>query len=54
MSPSLSIFIVASEDKTNEDEISSENDKSEFVVDYKLFVKIANRVLLSAKWFKES
>ncbi|CAG8612275.1 6823_t:CDS:2 [Racocetra fulgida] len=46
-SPSPSAFIVASE-------TSSEDDEFEFVVDYKLFVKMANGTSLSAKWFQES
>ncbi|CAG8523440.1 7982_t:CDS:2, partial [Scutellospora calospora] len=51
-SPSLSISIASSENRINESEMSS--DESEFAVDYKLFVKTADGILLPAKWFKES
>ncbi|CAG8477800.1 6002_t:CDS:2 [Dentiscutata erythropus] len=39
---SQSTSAAASEDQVNESEMSSENEKFDFAVDYKLFVKIAN------------
>ncbi|CAG8553353.1 10814_t:CDS:2 [Racocetra fulgida] len=45
--------IAVSKDRTNEDEISSD-DESEFVLDYKLYIKTSDGVLLPAKWLKES
>ncbi|CAG8767214.1 6523_t:CDS:2 [Dentiscutata erythropus] len=54
-SPSPSISIAASEDRINKNEMSSEEDnKSEFVLAYKLFVKTADGISLPAKWFQES
>ncbi|CAG8800978.1 1310_t:CDS:2, partial [Dentiscutata erythropus] len=44
-SPSSPMPIAVSEDITNKDELSS-NVEPEVIVDYKLFIKIANGVLL--------
>ncbi|CAG8492161.1 139_t:CDS:2, partial [Racocetra fulgida] len=44
----------ASEDRVNEDEMSSEDEEPKFVVDYKLFVKTADENSLPTKWFKET
>ncbi|CAG8684453.1 21961_t:CDS:2, partial [Dentiscutata erythropus] len=52
-SPSSPMSIAVSEDVTNEDELSSD-DEPEVIVDYKLFIKMADGVSLPAKWFKES
>ncbi|CAG8779355.1 8756_t:CDS:2, partial [Racocetra persica] len=52
-SPSSPMSIAISEDRTNKDEMSSD-DESEFVLDYRLYIKTSDRVSLPAKWFKES
>ncbi|CAG8441864.1 14333_t:CDS:2 [Dentiscutata heterogama] len=41
------------ENNINKNKTSS-NEESEFILSYKLFVKILDRTLLLAKWFEES